>query len=477
MKKILAMILVAMMMLSCVVVTSAADTKSANIAGLGEVVVEQKAPVSGGNRRFPKILTDGRIPTKEEPYIMQWDTYRGGSAERDTWFGVTFDKEYTLTGVDFTEGLHYAPASGMEGGWFANGIRVEVLVGTEWTPVALTNDPKYPISNTMADFGEPYETYELRIAPTACLGIRVIGAAGGPGLFASCSELAVWADVPTAFEVVDPWLKAREDSAKERYETKRYLEGYATPITDGATYGNSGCSHTLTTINDGVFVASDNTNLGLQFDTYNPNSKLDIEEYIGYRFDAPYKVESLKYQVGVHSASGGFFAFGFDVEALIHGEWVVLKNVQHEYPESNSLADFTSNATYDIEFDDVICEGIRLIGIAGGSKNYIGCSELAVIGDMNPDLTEYNGATNQPGGDNGGDNGAANEDEGTKKPAADDKEDKADATTAAATTAKKADATTAAAEKKSGCGSVIGMSAVAMVAILGGAVLTKKKEN
>ena len=102
-------------------------------------------------------------------------------------------------------------------------------------------------------------------------------------------------------------------------------------------------------------------------------------------------MEKLIYQIGKIWESGGWFAYGFEVEVLRFGEWesVDVIGITPEYKESNTYTEFSDWQTYEITIDPVICEGIRLIGLAGGNKLFISCTELSVIGNMNPDLTGY----------------------------------------------------------------------------------------
>ncbi len=480
MKKSLAMILTLLMTLG---VFSLLPVSAANvekyIEAAGTPICDVMAPQGGGNK-FIRVIKDGLIPETKDQALMQYDTYRKDVAgEHESYFGYTFEESFDITAVEFYEGLHYA-----NGGWFANGsAKIQALVGEEWVDVTLTNQPAYPSGNTEADFGNPFECYTFTFAPVSCTGIRIIGQAGGPKYFTSCSELKVKAMVDEKKEIVDPVMAEKLAKAKERYEQNHYLEGFATPITNGAPGGTSGGSQDVGVINDGVTVALDNDNNRLQFDTYNAAQKTNIMEYIGYTFEAPYEIEKIIYQTGKMWATGGWFGYGFEVEILVHGTWKKLNvTVTPEYPDSNEEKSFTSFATYEISFDKVVCEGVRLTGLAGGSRNYISCTELTVQGDMAPDLTEYNASAGKdendptnPGGDtnqpsNPGDN-QGNTQKPTQKPSTDT------GSTTAGT-----DATTEGGEnKKSGCGSSLNVYGVSFLLTsliaVGGIGMTFRKKK
>lgn len=469
MKKVLAILFAAIILVSSVTVISvSAATKEDYIEPIGTPVCDVVSPLGGGSR-FVKVIKDGFIGQEGDPISKQYDTYLPTATAHEAYFGYTFEEEFSVCGIDFYEGMHYT-----SGGWFANGtIRVEAYIGDEWQSVTLTNTPNYPTGNSMAEFGSPYEKYEFRFEPVNCTGIRIIGDAGGSKYYISCSELRVLAEVDEDFHAIDPEKAARLEAAQKRYEENGYLEGFATAITNAVVGGTSGGSQDVNTINDGVTVGYDNTNNRLQFDTYNASTKINTLEYIGYTFDAPYKIDRMIYQSGMVWSNGGWFAFGFEVEALIHGEWISLEDVSvtPEYPDSNTGSDFKSYETYTIELDGIVCEGIRLLGLAGGAKNFISCTEMTLVGDMNPDLEEYNSGSVVKPGESDTDTEDEDNRESESGKAQTSAPEKGD------NTEDSGSATTASTGEKKGCGSSVSVGICALVTALSGAAVTVMKKR
>ena len=450
MKKLLALLLIAVLCIGSattfLVSAQEDDTKvDKYVESAGNPIVDQVTPKGSGNR-FIAAIKDGVIGSGEGDYGRQYDTYLKDAAVHDSFFGYDFEQEFDVTGIDFYEGIHFG-----NGGWFANGtLHVEAKIGEEWKKVTLTNTPNYPVGNEKKDFGASFEKYEFRFEPVTCTGIRIIGEAGGAQNFTSCSELRVLARMDADEKVpLNTEDRERLAAAQTRYEQNRMLEGFATPITNGAPTGTSGGSQNIRVINDGVTAPSDNKNNRLQFDSYSVATKLDTLEYVGYTFDAPYEVEKLIYQIGKIWESGGWFAYGFEVEVLRFGEWesVEVIGITPEYKESNVYTEFSDWQTYEITIDPVICEGIRLIGLAGGNKLFISCTELSVIGNMNPDLTGYVKGEDKPNVTPGDD------DDGSDTPG--DNQNGNGQNNSGTTKDTEAVTTGATEEKKKGCGSAV----------------------
>ncbi|MBQ8911619.1 MAG: hypothetical protein IJY89_03525, partial [Clostridia bacterium] len=146
----------------------------------------------GGESKDPAVLYDGVVPTKATGKDnLQFDTYRVldpvENPDIPSYIGYVYKEETTVSKVVFTEGGHFG-----NGGWFKNGLSVEVLVDGKWTAVEFTSDKAYPVSNTGSAFGDPYETFTFTLkSPVKCDGVRIYGLGGGKAAFISCAELAV----------------------------------------------------------------------------------------------------------------------------------------------------------------------------------------------------------------------------------------------------------------------------------------------
>lgn len=123
-------------------------------------------------------------------------------------------------------------------------------------------------------------------------------------------------------------------------------------------------------------------NLNTQYDTYNGYLNAH-KDYVGYLFTTSCEVDTVVFTEGMNFDNGGWFANGdITVQALINGTWTDMKTkVSPKYPVGNTQEDFGEDfEEYTFTFDPVICDGIRIIGTAGGSAGFVSVSELAVMG-------------------------------------------------------------------------------------------------
>ncbi len=101
------------------------------------------------------------------------------------------------------------------------------------------------------------------------------------------------------------------------------------------------------------------------------------EDVWGYEWPSPRRFNRLVYVNGHQDGMGGWFIDGPRVEARIDGEWVPVTacTVAPGYPN-----DFTA-LEYDefvFDFDEVVADGVRLIGEPGGPMQYTSIAELEV---------------------------------------------------------------------------------------------------
>ena len=124
--------------------------------------------------------------------------------------------------------------------------------------------------------------------------------------------------------------------------------------------------------------------LTTQYDTYNGYLNTH-KDYVGYLFDGTYKVDSVIFTEGMNFDNGGWFANGdVTVQALVNGTWTDVSKlkVSPKYPSGNTQGDFGPHfEEYTFTFTAIECEGIRIIGTAGGAAGFISVSELAVMGN------------------------------------------------------------------------------------------------
>ena len=119
------------------------------------------------------------------------------------------------------------------------------------------------------------------------------------------------------------------------------------------------------------------------FDTFDLGTG-PVEEYIGYTFDGLRTFSQVMFQEGVHRRDGGWFADGtLRVQVRQDGSWQdVAAESSPAYPVGNELTAFGDGfERYTFTLENVVGDGIRLFGNAGGEKPYISVTELEVYAD------------------------------------------------------------------------------------------------
>lgn len=316
---------------------------------------------SGGSRN-PSVINDGVVLSKTNSNAThQFDTYVAGKSECDEYIGYEFGKTYTVKRVEYQLG-----SASVSGGWFVgdDSLRLEMLVDGEWIEAASDISTVYPRATEYS--AETFPNYEIYIITLSkaqvCEGIRVFGKAGGAKNYVSCAELRVLA---SGLKIEGGYVESISGPIS------------GSPVTVRST--TSGGSRRLSTIKDGITVAADNTDNKLQYDDYWASNTAH-KDYFGYEFPHTFTVERLEFQAGTMFESGGWFANGVVVQALIDGAWTeVASDAGEVYPSSNDIASFSSFENYIFTLDvPVSCDGIRIYGEAGGSKYFVSCTELKV---------------------------------------------------------------------------------------------------
>lgn len=315
------------------------------------------APQGGGSRDIG-VITDGFLPKPGAENAVQYDTFVG-SAQSSAWFALNFDHKVTVTGVRFTEGAHFD-----NGGWFKKTPSVEVLLDGKWVKAESTVSPLYMETDSAASQGDPFETFTFTLAePVKCEGIRVTGTPGGSSGFASCAELEVLYSA-----VENPTYEAVGGD----------MIGSAIIVVSESSPAGAGCRD-IEIIRDGIVPKKGADHATAQYDTFRNRSD-EHEEYYGYLFRGEYEISTVSFTDGEHFGNGGWFRNGeIRVEVMVGDGWkAVDAKVSPNYPKADSQGSFTDYRTYVFTFDPVTCRGVRVIGTAGGSANFTGCSELSV---------------------------------------------------------------------------------------------------
>lgn len=178
--------------------------KQSNLALIGDIICSVPNPTGGGNKDLNVIRNEKIYPQSNMMGLgpAQYDSYIPNTPDGDFYMGYEFGVSQSFQKIIFQEGCHWT-----DGGWFANGVKVQVRVNDVWTDVTLTNNPNYPVSDLKADHGSDCEIYIFEFEKIQGDAIRLVGLAGGTGNFVSVSQIAVYADVNATTLLEDGYYK------------------------------------------------------------------------------------------------------------------------------------------------------------------------------------------------------------------------------------------------------------------------------
>ena len=99
--------------------------------------------------------------------------------------------------------------------------------------------------------------------------------------------------------------------------------------------------------------------------------------WAGIKFDRAFAIDGLRFFEGKQNKKGGWFTETPRVEVLIDGVWTeVQSEISPAYPGNSLDEQGIAFQPYNFTFDAVVCEGVRIIGKAGGTDPYISVGEL-----------------------------------------------------------------------------------------------------
>ena len=320
------------------------------ITGTKTIAVEDiptgKGITSAGDQT---IVFDGVLPYYGSSTAVREQYELAPAAEgADVWAGIAFDKPFAINGLKFVEGKH-----NKKGGWFTEAPKVEVLIDGTWTAIETPISPTYP-GNSVEEQGNPFQQYRFYFDEIVCEGIRIIGKAGGTEPYVSIGEL-----IPRYSDVT--------------HASAFDLQTELIAITNQANPTGSG-SKDLSILYDGVI---DNKT----YDTYD-GTMADGRDFFGYQFRTARKISEISFTEGLHYTDGGWFKNGdVCVEILTDGTWTKAEaTVSPAYPNGDAQSAFgNSHETYVFTLKtSTECDGIRIIGTAGGNGKFISVNELSV---------------------------------------------------------------------------------------------------
>jgi cysteine-rich repeat protein len=340
----------------CCSATCQIESTPCTLTQLGAIVARVTSPTGTGNKNLEVIRDGDTPPVGNTDSSRQYDTYDGANTAPEDWIGYTFPSPETFTRVVFQEGMNFN-----DGGWF-NTLTVQVRQNGVWTAVSgLTSSPAYPPND-----GINYETYTLSFPAVTGDGIRIDGAPGGSDAFISVGELQVYGGfigvrpTPTATATPGPNLALQ-----------------ATTIIARVTAPTGSGNKNLEVIRDGDKPPVGNGDPTRQYDTWD-GANTAPEDWIGYTYGTLYSFNRVVFQAGISFWDGGWFDT-LTVQVRQNGIWTNVSNlaITPPYPVPN---DGISYNTYNLTFDPITGDGIRIDGAPGGSADFISVGELEIYG-------------------------------------------------------------------------------------------------
>lgn len=141
----------------------------------------------------------------------------------------------------------------------------------------------------------------------------------------------------------------------------------AAASTGAVAISKSTQSGSLELMNDGALTGSET-----DFD-----DEVKGASWWGYTWPGRQKVNRVEFTSGAVSAEGGYFTGRPRVQVKVDGAWVEVaaQTVSPAYPGDASAG---AHSTYTITFPTQETDGVRVIGLPGGTRSYTSVSELAV---------------------------------------------------------------------------------------------------
>jgi hypothetical protein len=114
-------------------------------------------------------------------------------------------------------------------------------------------------------------------------------------------------------------------------------------------------------------------------DTAEDDYDLEIKpvDWWGYTWKQAYNMNTVVYTTGAMNAGGGWYSGNLHVQVRQHFTWVNVGNlsVKPAYPYNSSTGGYK---TYTFKFGEIWGDGVRIIGIPGGTSHYTSITKLAV---------------------------------------------------------------------------------------------------
>ena len=103
----------------------------------------------------------------------------------------------------------------------------------------------------------------------------------------------------------------------------------------------------------------------------------DPEDWIGYKFSKTYNLHEVVFQEALEVGTDGGWFENLTVDVLVGGVWTGVTGLSITPPYGGKNGIFYE--TYELMFDPVLAEGVRVRGLAGGTKGFVSVGELRAL--------------------------------------------------------------------------------------------------
>ncbi len=119
-------------------------------------------------------------------------------------------------------------------------------------------------------------------------------------------------------------------------------------------------------------------NVNQSEDDYDEETK--STDWWGYTWPTTYNMNKVVYVTGTMFPDGGWYSGGLTVQVRQNFQWVNVSGltITPAYLNSNAAG---TNATYNLAFQNISGDGVRIIGTPGGTSHFTSVGELAVYYD------------------------------------------------------------------------------------------------
>ena len=158
-------------------------------------------------------------------------------------------------------------------------------------------------------------------------------------------------------------------------------------------------NHDIEVMRDGVTPPVGSTDVLQQYDTFTGGAARAFD-WIGFQFATARSFAGITYQEGLDNQWGGCFVT-LQVQVRTGGVWTDVQNLVSNPPYAGT--NLVNYETYELSFNQVSGDAIRIAGVPTGSAHYVGVGELRIFESQSapppsaPQLVlPANAATNQP---------------------------------------------------------------------------------